>query len=286
MAFVRASIREPRVPARRLRLQMLGLSVLLASVTLLSACAQPDATPPAPSRAATPSRTPTETAAPETAAPETPIAVPSAPAPAAPGFDKKRYSIDDPSSIWVVSNKARALSPADFAPADLTLPVGIPNGNSQPLREPAARALERMDADAASAGIKLSVTSAYRSYSTQVSLYNNYVARDGKDAADTYSARPGHSEHQTGLAVDLDDSGGCSLEACFANTPAGIWLAANAPRYGFVLRYPDGKSSITGFTFEPWHFRYVGPELATEMQNTGVRTLEEFFGLPAAPDYI
>jgi D-alanyl-D-alanine carboxypeptidase len=77
----------------------------------------------------------------------------------------------------------------------------------------------------------------------------------------------------------------CPLKACFADTDQGKWLAANAYKWGFILRYPNGMTNITGYEFEPWHYRYVGIELATEMHTTGIKTLEQFFGLPAAPDY-
>lgn len=202
-----------------------------------------------------------------------------------PTFDKTANSIDDPNSIWVVANKSRPLQPKEFAPSELTMPAGVDNEFSQPLREPVARAVERMVADATAAGLQLRIISAYRDFGTQVSLYNRYVARDGQAAADTYSARPGHSEHQTGLAVDFDDYGSCYLNACFADTATGAWLAANAANYGFIVRYPKGADAITGFQYEPWHFRYVGPELAAEMKRTNTQTLEQFFGLPAAPDY-
>ena len=206
--------------------------------------------------------------------------------PTVPAFDRTLLSLDDPNSLWVVSNKHRPLNPADFAPGDLSMPVGVPNEFSQPLREAAARAVEVMYADATAAGIKFGIISAYRDYGTQVSLYNRYVARDGQAAADTYSARPGHSEHQTGLAVDFDDGGACYLNACFESTSAGQWLAANAANYGFVLRYPNGQDAITGFTYEPWHFRFVGVAAAQEMRATGTLTLEEFFGLQPAPGYL
>jgi hypothetical protein len=102
----------------------------------------------------------------------------------------------------------------------------------------------------------------------------------------TPTAPPGHSEHQTGLAVDISAIPPiCSLDACFAQTPHGQWLAANAWRFGFVLRYPADKVAVTGFTFEPWHFRYIGVPLATEMHISGVKTLEEFFGLAGGTKY-
>lgn len=136
-----------------------------------------------------------------------------------------------------------------------------------------------MVAAAKSQGVTLSILSAYRSYSYQSTLYNNYVKRDGKAAADRYSARPGHSEHQTGLAFDF---GGTTtkhnFESSYADTKEGKWLAANAQKYGFILRYPKGKEHITGYMFEPWHFRYVGSGEAPKIKSTG-KTLEEYLGV-------
>jgi len=130
------------------------------------------------------------------------------------------------------------------------------------------------------------VSSAYRSYSYQVSLYGKYVRDQGQSVADTQSARPGYSEHQTGLAVDVEPyDQQCDVEQCFADLPAGKWIAANAYKYGFIIRYTKDKTHVTGYEYEPWHVRYVGVELATEMHNQHIETLEEFFGLPAAPDY-
>jgi D-alanyl-D-alanine carboxypeptidase len=137
----------------------------------------------------------------------------------------------------------------------------------------------------AAAGITLRMSSAYRSYARQQTIYNGFVAREGVAGADTHSARPGNSEHQTGLVVDLDDGTGCNLSACFGTRPGGIWLAENAWKYGFILRYGNGWQPIVGYTYEPWHFRYVGVDVSTDMHNRGILTLEEYFGLPAAPDY-
>ena len=112
------------------------------------------------------------------------------------------------------------------------------------------------------------------------------LAQLGQAGADLTSARPGHSEHQTGLAVDISAvPATCALDQCFADTVQGKWLAKNAYKWGFVLRYPNKMTSITGYEFEPWHYRYVGVELATEMHTTGIKTLEQFFDLPAAPGY-
>lgn len=125
------------------------------------------------------------------------------------------------------------------------------------------------------AGLALASNSAYRSYTTQKGLYT---------PGDPTTAPPGTSEHQTGLAIDIGAaSGKCSLDPCFTGTPEGRWLAANAWRFGFLLRFPADKAGVTGYPFEPWHFRYIGTDLAAELHGTGVTTLEEFFGLPPAP---
>lgn len=193
--------------------------------------------------------------------------------------------IDDPNSITVVVNKQRPLAPIDWAPADLRMPQGIPNTNGQPVRDAAASALERMYAAASEQGMPFTITSAYRAYDYQVSLFDNYAARDGVAAAETYSARPGHSEHQTGLAVDLDDGAGCAFMSCFGETATGQWLKANAHSYGFILRYNQGAEPTVGFIYEPWHFRYVGTEVAEDMHARGIQNLEDYYELPAAPTY-
>jgi D-alanyl-D-alanine carboxypeptidase len=203
-----------------------------------------------------------------------------------PGFDKTAQSIDDPASSWVVVNKARALAPVTFVPPDLVYP-DVTYVNRQPMRQPVADALVAFFAAGKSeAGLDFSVQSAYRSYDSQVRVYNDDVARNGQAYADTDTARPGHSEHQTGLAVDISAvPARCSLDACFAHTPHGAWLAANAYRFGFLLRYPADKVPVTGFTFEPWHFRFIGVPLAAQLHATGVTTLEEFFGVPGGTEY-
>lgn len=254
--------------AQRSRARARALTLAAVTVLVLAACASPAAL----------------TAAPTSSESVTPNASVT-PSPTVPAFDRTLLSLEDPNSLWVISNKHRPLNPADFAPSDLSMPAGVPNEFTQPLREAAARSVETLYSDAVAQGVAFGIISAYRDYGTQVSLYNRYVARDGQEAADTYSARPGHSEHQTGLAVDFDDGGACYLNACFDATAAGQWLAANAADYGFVLRYPNGQDAITGFTYEPWHFRYIGVAAAQEMRRSGTLTLEEFFGLEPAPGY-
>lgn len=205
--------------------------------------------------------------------------------PQTPAFDKSKFSLTDPNSIWVIANKQRPLQPNDYAPDDLVL-LDTHRRGSQYMRSEAAQALKDMFAAAEADGYQLSALSAYRSYGVQVSVYNSEVQAYGRATADTQSARPGHSEHQTGLAVDIGKAGGpCGIEDCFGDMPEGKWAAANAHRFGFIVRYQPGKDDITGYRYEPWHLRYVGIELATEMHKTGAQTLEEFFGVEAAPTY-
>lgn len=204
-------------------------------------------------------------------------------------YDKNQYSLTNPDSIWIVVNKKRPLSPADYVPSDLTVPnvpLRVPGNESMQLRLAAARALEKMFAAAKSDNVPLMLSSGYRSYNYQVSLYGSYVKSVGRAGADAVSARPGYSEHQTGLAADiepLDEK--CDVSVCFADLPAGKWLSANAYKYGFIMRYPADKVKVTGYDYEPWHFRYVGSSLAAELHKLHIETLEEFFGLPAAPGY-
>ncbi|MEI5585242.1 M15 family metallopeptidase, partial [Agromyces sp. CCNWLW208] len=199
------------------------------------------------------------------------------PEPVIPPFDKAARSIDDPASIWVVVDKLRPLQPAEYEPADL-VPVPVAHTWEPVLRQEAADAVVAMfGAASQEAGLALASNSAYRSFGAQQNIY---------DGDDELTARPGFSEHQTGLAIDVGaESGVCSLDVCFADTPEGQWLRDNAHRFGFVLRYPADKQAVTGYQFEPWHFRYVGTDLAAEMRKQGITTLEEFFGLPPAPEY-
>lgn len=207
-----------------------------------------------------------------------------------PTFDKQRLSITDPSSIWIIANKPRILQPKDYAPTDLISPNvplrGASTSEEMKLRKETADALSTMVDAAKKQGVNLKLASGYRSYNTQISIYNNEVKQYGKAVADTQSARPGHSEHQTGLAADMQDiNGKCVVADCFKDLPEGKWLAEHAWEYGFIIRYPAGKESITGYRYEPWHIRYIGVELAQEMHKTAVQTLEEFFGVVEKQPY-
>lgn len=254
----------PFAPRRRVLAALAAASVVLTLV----ACA--------------PDRVPAESPSPS------PAAVLPSPVPKAKSFfDKKAFSIDDPLSIWVVNDKLRPLNPIDFVPPDLVTPA-VPYISSPLMRSEAAAALQSLAAAAASEGAGvIQIQNAYRSYAVQTSVHNRLVAQLGREKAQAQSARPGYSEHQTGLTADLVGSPAvCAIQACFGTTPQGAWLASDAWRFGFVIRYPEGKTEVTGYIYEPWHVRYVGVALATEMHNTGVLTLEEFFGLPPAPDYV
>lgn len=197
-------------------------------------------------------------------------------------FSKTAYSTTDPASIWVVINKERPL-PAGYKPGDLQKP-DIPVNSAKTAEENTISAqaipgLEALVADAKKQGYSLFLGSGYRSEAIQQVYFNNFVRRDGYEAARKYSALPGTSEHQTGFSLDIARSDKkCYLEVCFGETLEGKWIAENAHTYGYIVRYQTGKEASTGYQYEPWHIRYVGEELATELKKTG-QSMEEFFGL-------
>ena len=206
-----------------------------------------------------------------------------------PAFDKTKYSLTDPASIWIIVNKKHILNPKDYVPADLTVPdvpQRVPGNESMQMRKVTADALTQLFSGAkTSSGFNLMVSSGYRSFAYQTNLYGGYVKSMGQAQADKTSARPGYSEHQTGLAVDVEaNTRNCELDVCFGATPEGKWVAANAYKYGFIIRYPEDKVGLTGYEYEPWHIRYVGVDLATEMHSKNIETLEEFFNVPGG-DY-
>ncbi|BFH68830.1 hypothetical protein J27TS7_23540 [Paenibacillus dendritiformis] len=189
--------------------------------------------------------------------------------------------IPDADSPGVLVNKRHGLPPG-YAPADLVLPkVRTLTGMESKrywLRREAAQALERLFAAAERDHIYLASVSAYRSSAAQTAVYRQYVDTEGSRRASVYSAAPGHSEHETGLAVDLSGSDGrCAVQDCFAATKEAKWLAAHSHRFGYVIRYPRGKEEITGYQYEPWHLRYVGRDLAARLTAGGM-TLEEYYG--------
>lgn len=168
----------------------------------------------------------------------------------------------------LIVNKTYSL-PENYIPANA---IGY-NRCNECLTQETKQAFNEMKSDANAIGLNLYISSGYRSYTYQEGLYNRYVNKDGKQAADTYSARPGHSEHQTGLAFDLN-----TIDDSFANTDEGKWVKDNCYKYGLILRYPKGKEEKTGYQYESWHLRYVGKELAQKLYNNGDWiTLEEYF---------
>ncbi|GEN84790.1 hypothetical protein SLU01_31020 [Sporosarcina luteola] len=181
------------------------------------------------------------------------------------GYIEGQKLPDEPTYIngILLANKKNPL-PSTFAP-----------GESKQARA----AFDEMAAEAKLSGINLTAFSTYRAYAYQVTLYDRYVQKDGVEAADRYSARPGYSEHQTGMAFDIGEVNYEKHWASnsFKETEAGKWVAANAYRYGFILRYPEGKEDITGYMHESWHFRYVGKDIAEEIFKRNI-TLEEYLG--------
>jgi D-alanyl-D-alanine carboxypeptidase len=206
-------------------------------------------------------------------------------------FNPPKYSIDQADSIWVVINKQRRISPPRYKPENLVFPAfprpRVQNPFGLQLRGEAALATVELAAAMRAAGKgTLILNSGFRTYNTQGALYDRTKETRGLAVAEKLSARPGHSEHQLGLAADFSARGqGCVILTCFGNTKAGRWLAENAHEHGFILRYPKGYRAITGFQYEPWHFRYVGAELAMEMKTTGIKTLEQFWDIKPAPSY-
>lgn len=243
----------------------------------LAACgqgisAEPDAAPsPASSVAAS---TPQQVAS-STAVPSTSVESPSPSQPAT----HRPADIESASSMTVLVNKQNPLSPLTYAPDDLS------SFGSVMLRAEAAQAAQRMFDDAAAAGAPMVALSGYRSYETQQGTYASWAAQYGTDQADVASARPGYSEHQTGLALDIGTGGACDLQPCFNDTAAALWVAENAHRYGFVVRYPWWHHETTGYWYESWHLRYIGIEEATALKESGFETLEDFWGAGPAPTY-
>ncbi|CEH27986.1 peptidase M15 [Aneurinibacillus migulanus] len=194
--------------------------------------------------------------------------------------DEAAQAITDPHNVAVMVNKQFSL-PENYEPTDLVYPnvrfTFKEKIEKRKMRKEAAEALEKMFAGAEKDGVYLAGVSAYRSHKTQTAVFNRYVKKDGEEKAKTYSAVPGHSEHETGLAIDVSGSDGrCAAEDCFAGTKEAEWLAKHAPEYGFIIRYPEGKESITGYKYEPWHIRYVGTDIAKNIAERNI-TLEEYF---------
>ncbi|BAD40060.1 M15 family metallopeptidase [Symbiobacterium thermophilum] len=264
-------------PSKQVRLTLLAL----LAAALAAGCAPgPQLPPPVPVDPTAEAPAPVEPE-PEPDSGPVPDPGPGAadPEPAdAPG-GREVQLVADPTAIDVLVNKQYAL-PADYVPPDLVEPnvrfIFTEWHERRLMRAEAAAALEEMFAAAEEDGIYLAGVSGYRSYEYQEALFASYVSTDGLELAERYSARPGHSEHQTGLAMDISGSTGeCAADDCFAGTPEAEWLAAHAHEFGFIVRYPKGKEHITGYMYEPWHVRYLGRELARAVYESGL-TYEEY----------
>ncbi|MZQ84927.1 D-alanyl-D-alanine carboxypeptidase family protein [Paenibacillus sp. 5J-6] len=264
---------------------------LLMALSILAGCSsKEEATPstsPAVSTAATATpntttSTPTTTATASPQASSKPVQSPSASpkASSTPSKSDGLQVIAKPESVTVLVNKQFSL-PSSYEPTDLVYP-DIPftfaeKNEKRKMRTVAAEAIEKLVAGAKKDGINLAGVSAYRSYATQKALFQRYVLKDGEEKAKTYSAVPGTSEHETGLAIDVSGSDGkCAAEDCFGGTKEANWLEKHAQEYGFIIRYPKGKEKITGYQYEPWHIRYVGADTAKDMVAKKV-TMEEYY---------
>ncbi len=192
-----------------------------------------------------------------------------------------RNVIQNPQNTLALVNKIFGL-PGNYIPGDLVRPnVLFSFGNAKLekslMRKEAAEAMEKMFAGARNDGIELAAVSGYRSYGRQETLFKAEVNKVGEEKALEAVARPGSSEHQTGLTMDISSkNNNFNLNEQFGSTKEGVWLAHNAHKYGFILRYPKGKEELTGYMYEPWHFRYVGIKAATEIYENDW-TLEEYF---------
>lgn len=195
-------------------------------------------------------------------------------------------SLTEPQRVWMVVNKRTPIAVEGYLP-ELVVADGVRNIVNGELRADVDDALGALGAASVAEGAgALGIVSAARADWFQRTVYDRELSANGRAAADANTARPGYSEHQTGLAVDVVAcDGGCGSIEGFGAAAQGRWVADNAWRFGFIVRYEDGHTPVTGYVPEPWHLRYIGVELAAAYRAGGFHTLEEFFGLPAAPDY-
>lgn len=234
-----------------------------------------------PSEALAAARVPSAPASPAAPSPSPSSAPPSvAEVETTAAFDRTAHSTTEASSPWVVVNKRHPIDPLDYEPPKLVAVAG------ERVAAQAAPDLEALLARSRDDGVALTLVSGFRTYSYQQQVHRRSVARNGQAGADRYSARAGHSEHQTGLAVDFSSADGrATLSPRFAQTDEGLWLAEHAGSHGWLLRYTEADQAVTGYNAEPWHFRWVGVELVAAMVAAGAPTLEQFFGTSGGPDY-
>lgn len=188
---------------------------------------------------------------------------------------------NQPSSLWVLVSKSHPLETQSYVPTPLKIPAVRTRTDKsveeRSLRTDVEPAIKNLFEAANAAGHDVMLASGYRSYEQQQIYFSNYSRAYGEEAANKFSARPGQSEHQTGLAFDVSlSSRQCYLEVCFGDTEAGKWFASHSYEYGFILRYPSDKTAITEYQYEPWHFRYVGKDLAKALFESNL-TLDEAY---------
>lgn len=267
---------------KRVRSALLALSL----ISVVAGCSSPQPmsqkqNPPAKTEPA-PSTQPTTPQQTQPTQPTQPAPTQTPPSKPATTTPKDIKVASNPTDVAVLVNKSIKL-PDGYTPSDLVEPnvmfIFSEKDDRRLMRKEAAAALEKLFEGAKKDGIFLAGVSGYRSYTTQDSLFRYYVQTQGEETARRYSAEPGHSEHQTGLTMDVSGSTGkCAADDCFAGTPEAIWLQEHVAEYGFIIRYPKGKEQITGYAYEPWHLRYVGTKMAQEIMAKGI-TLEEYFGM-------
>lgn len=182
---------------------------------------------------------------------------------------KSESKISEPKNKTIIKSEPTFINGILIANKTYPLPADYNPG----MDSDASNAFLKMQSDAKKEGLNLRLSSGFRSYKEQSEIYKSFVKNYGQTSADTFSARPGHSEHQTGLAIDLN-----SIDDSFAETPECTWVHENCYKYGFILRYPKGKEKITGYKYEPWHIRYLGVEMATEVYESNL-CLEEFLDI-------
>jgi D-alanyl-D-alanine carboxypeptidase len=190
----------------------------------------------------------------------------------------KSHAHDNPARVDVIVNKRHCIQPLNFTPSVVS--VSCAGNGVAVIAAVAVGDFKQLCQAAENAGVPLGITSSYRSYETQITTYNYWVAARRSDAAaDRYSARPGYSEHQTGLSVDFSVAGGSGLDG-FTGTAQQKWMAKHAYKYGWVQRYTSANSGVTGYNAESWHYRYIGRAAAAQYVSSGASSLESFWNTP------
>lgn len=191
-----------------------------------------------------------------------------------------QQSKEGSSEYLILVNKTHGIG-KNYEPKDLETAKPVADdraGEYQKLRKAVSKAFSRLSKGAKAKGYVIKLTTGFRPYDYQKTLYKQYIQADGKKKAEQYSAKPGYSEHQTGLSADVSSpSVDYELTRRYGKTKEGRWLAKNAHKYGFIIRYPKGREDLTGYEYEPWHIRYVGKDAAKEIYEQGI-TLEEYLG--------